>query len=197
MVVSMFMVMSTVRASSIEIQCCDLWYSVTRFVSVSTGESIHRNCPTPCTEDPTIMVIVKNVYPSLKQTSNGTYSVNTEEIFTSTHVSEIIAWSIIGRLCSVHDKKSNHAEYLEFNMGSQTLSLRKSGCEYHKVMYSTLLGFCIVILTFVLIVGILSRIVEEDKPEIVVSDLKGQTDIASFLPVNFKPRDNIRYRLVI
>ena len=41
--------------------------------------------------------------------------------------------------------------------GSQTLHIRISGCEYHKIMYATLLGFCIVMLSFVIVVGILKR----------------------------------------
>lgn len=91
---------------------------------------------------------------------NDKYSIDATYLLTSRHLSDVLAWSILGRMYAVHKYGTNHADLLEFHTRSQTLSIRRSGCEYQKGMYSTLFGFCIVMLTFVLAVGILSK-----KPE--------------------------------
>ena len=145
------------------------------------------------------MTTVGDIYPTPVE-AEGAFVMNTTSILTSPQLSVVLAWSNLGRLCAVHKLTSNHADFLEFHTGSQTLHIRRSGCEYQKIMYATILGFCIVIISFVLAVGILKRPVDvheerqEGGQEARKEELGGEGPFETAQLISFGTRSSIRYR---
>ena len=45
--------------------------------------------------------------------------------------------------------------YLEFNLLQQTLSLTRTGFEYEKILFTSMLGICIIVLIFVIVVPLI------------------------------------------
>ena len=145
------------HAEVVKIKCCDLWKAVTEFIAVSTGEELQSKCPVPCRSHPAINRIVNTMVPTIAYGSeDDVFEVEGSDILMPDKVSDVLVWSILGRLCSVEKYGSNHADFLQFNTVSQTISLRRTGCEYQKTVYSSLLGFCAVVLTFIILSGIVS-----------------------------------------
>lgn len=142
-------------AASVKINCCELWDTVAKFIAVSTGEELSHKCPHPCMTHPAINRIVNIMMPALTHGEDPeAFEVESDEILVPGKISEVLVWSILGRLCSIEKYGSNHADFLQFNTASQTISVRRTGCEYQKTIYSTLLGFCAVVLTFIILTGV-------------------------------------------
>lgn len=154
-VISMFAILTqTVQAERLYIECCDLWTAVSKFVAVSTGED-GSVCPVPCKTYSLVRKFVKNISPMLQDFDdplNGTtYYVAHEDIFPSQKVSDVLAWSILGRLCSTHNtEKQEQGKYIQFEPSTGVMSIIHAGCEYQRSIYSTLMSLCIIVILFIL-----------------------------------------------
>ena len=140
------------------IQCCHVYSSIMQFVIVTTANVPDNFCPTDCKNDHIIVKITKTLYPLLGDgPDHKTFALNTSQLMSSQILSNMLAWSVIGRLSAVEKFGNNHGDYLEFDTGTQSLKLRRTGCEFQKIMYSTLLGMTTVLLSFLVISGIMSN----------------------------------------
>ena len=79
-----------------------------------------------------------------------------DEMYAADAVANVLAWSVVGRLCAVGTHGSTPKNFLQINTGMQTISVRQTGCEYQRTVYSTLLMFCTAALAFVLFLGLYS-----------------------------------------
>ena len=168
------------RAENLHIKCCDIWSAVNQFVVVSTGEDI-MPCPVPCKTFPAIAKFVMNISPMLKHLDdahNGsTYYIPHEDIFPSDKVSDVLAWSIVGRLCSTHPSDEQlDGKFMQFEPSTGAISVVRAGCEYQRSMYSTLLGLCIIIIIFIL-TSIAARKSVEIEIEVKSTDHKDANNI--------------------
>lgn len=165
----------------ISIECCHIYASTMQFVSITTAESEEGFCPRDCKKDSMIAKITKNLYPLLEEGSDAsTFTLNTTQLMNSEVLSNFLAWSVVGRLSAVEKFGKNHADYLQFDTGSKTLVLRRTGCEFQKVMYATLLGLTTIMLSFLIVSGLLSR---PDGKGGVIAAAIGSPDVAS--PISF------------
>ena len=103
-----------------------------------------------------IRKFVQNISPILQDfddpRNGSTYYIAHEDIFPSEKVSDVLAWSIVGRLCSTHKtEKQEQGKCLQFESSTGALSIIHAGCEYQRSIYSTLLSLCIVVILFILI----------------------------------------------
>lgn len=161
------MLTQTVQAERLYIECCDLWKAVSKFVVVSTGEDA-AVCPVPCKTYSMVRKFVKNISPMLQDFDdplNGTtYYVAHEDIFPSQKVSDVLAWSILGRLCSTHNTgKQEQGKYIQFEPSTGVLSIIHAGCEYQRSIYSTLMSLCIIVILFILTGMTIRKSIDEKK----------------------------------
>lgn len=148
----------TAASEKVMVRCCDLWDAMSQFVAVSTGETIY--CPaSSCKSTPHILKIIKNMVPALTdETGTDMYSFEHSDMFASNAVANVLAFSILGRVCADDRSTSGDGrDFLQFNTDTQTLRVRRRGCEYEKTMYSTLLFLCIAVLSFLIVFGIVTR----------------------------------------
>jgi len=175
----------------ISIECCHIYASTMQFISMTTAESDGGFCPQDCKRDGMIVKITKNLYPLLEEGSDAsTFTLNTTQLMNSGVLSNFLAWSVVGRLSAVEKFGQNHADYLQFDTGSKTLMLRRTGCEFQKVMYATLLGLTTIMLSFLIISGLLSR--PDEKQGSIAADMCN-ADVAS--PISFFDDQNTSRRL--
>jgi hypothetical protein len=149
---------SPASAEKVSVACCDLWHATTQFVHVSTGERLV--CPeSSCKTDPVVSKIVKNMVPALTDDGGPTwFSFDHADMFASERVADVLAYSILGRVCADDRSLSGDGrDFLQFNTDSHTIRVRRKGCEYEKFMYSFLLTLCVIVLSFVVVVGIITR----------------------------------------
>lgn len=150
----MFSIIHVSSAEKLFIECCDIWTSVNQFIAVKTGEDISP-CPVPCKTYPGIAKFVMNISPMLRHhddaLNGSTYFIPHEDIFPSNKVSDVLAWSIVGRLCSTHPSDQQvEGKYIQFEPSTGDISVVHAGCEYQRSMYSTLLSLCIILVIFLL-----------------------------------------------
>lgn len=157
--------------STIEMSCCSLWTSLTPFIKETTGIALDKcpstkEFPTACMEHVLMQRIVGSTHPRLMVPSNtvDTYLVNTDIFFSGNGISRMLAWSFIGRTCAEDRHTQVPTYYLEFNLMQQTLSLTRTGCEYEKILFTSMLGICIILLIFVMVVPLMfeRRALDED-----------------------------------
>lgn len=141
----------SVHTENLYIKCCDIWTAVHKFVRVSTSENA-APCPVPCKTYPAISKFIMNISPRIQHhddARNGSwYYVAQKDIFSSEAVSDVLAWSIIGRMCSAQGTKQEQGKFMQFDPGTGEISIVHAGCEYQRSLYSTMLGLCIVVIIF-------------------------------------------------
>jgi hypothetical protein len=115
-----------------------------------------------CKQQAVIENIVKNMVPPLEHDDDPAtgewYRFDHADMFASDKMADVLAFSILGRVCANDRSNSGDGgDYLQFSTVTRTLGVRRRGCEYEKVMYSSLLSVCIIALSFLITLGVLSR----------------------------------------
>lgn len=170
----------------IEISCCSIWTSITPYIKETTGILLDKcpttkQSPTACVDHALMQRIVNSARPVIMNVSSNpdTYQVNTGILFTDAGMSNVLSWSFIGRTCAQDSATNVPSYYLEFNLLEETLSLTRTGCEYEKILFTSMLGICIILLVFVMVVPLMfekkpiSCEDEGSKPSISSSSIQG------------------------
>lgn len=148
--------------STYEVACCSVWASLTPYIQETTGIELDKcpttaQSPTACVNHALMKRIIGSINPPLLTLSvkPDMYLIDTNVLFTETGISNIISWSLIGRTCTEDHQANTPTYYLEFNLLQQTLSLTRTGCEYEKILFTSMLGICIILLIFVMVIPLI------------------------------------------
>jgi hypothetical protein len=174
----------------VDVSCCALWRAMQQFVAVSTGES-YETCPRPCKTNAVMTAFAQSLGPPRlhAHADPDLWYFERDEMYAPDSVANVLAWSVVGRLCAVGTHGATPKNFLQINTGMQTISVRRTGCEYERTVYSTLLMFCTAALAFVLFLG-LYRSPEPPREQPPPSEVHTQASRITLRPL----RVGTRYR---
>lgn len=157
------------------IQCCEMLKVLTIFMVPSTGDKVEESKQNECCTLKLVQLFVNHTKSMLHLTDSVT-SVANQHVETvrisklKTHIEiirsvlsdnaqEVLVFAFLGRAVAIEPGLRDEYMSLEYNILSDTLSVRDSACSIDKTIYSTMVVASIALLVFF----IATQVVETEK----------------------------------
>lgn len=157
------------------IECCEMLKVLTIFMVPSTGDKVDECKPHECWTLKLVQLFVNHTKSMLHRTDSVT-SVANQPVETvrisklKTHIEiirsvfsdnaqEVLVFAFLGRTVAIEQGLRDEYKSLEYNILTDTLSVRDSACSIDKTIYSTMVVASIALLVFF----IATQVVETEK----------------------------------
>ena len=144
--------------SSVSIECCMLWDSLSAYVQTHSGIDRSACEPLDCVETGQVNIFMRQTNAVLAQKMHFEGTALILPIPSSEDMKRLLVWAFIGRHFTSTLQKEVQGEYFfEFNVASRTMTLRKIQCEFEKPLYVCMIVMTIIVLIFIMSSGLLKQ----------------------------------------
>jgi len=174
--------------SRVRIECCDLWFTLNRYIQTHAGVDRSACVPGDCVQTGQIESFMSETNAVLHDRLRFEGSAIVMDVSNNSTLQNILVWSYLGRhFTSTRQQQVQDDLYFEFNVATRTMTLRKVQCEFQKHIYESVIVLVVLVLIFVLSSRMLHTVLDEYKSKhaVVAASPAIPIHAASF---------NIRYR---
>ena len=148
----------------VHMQCCDLWFTLNRYIQTHAGVDRSACVPRDCAETGQIESFMSETNAVLQDSLRLEGTTIVMEVSNSTTLQNMLVWSYLGRhFTSTRQQRVQDDLFFEFNIATRTMTLRKVQCEFQKHIYESVIVLVMLVLIFVISSRMLHTVLEEYK----------------------------------
>ena len=113
----------------VRIECCDLWFTLNRYIQTHAGVDRSKCVPQDCAETGQIESFMSETNAALQDSLRLQGSTIVMDVSNSSTWQNMLVWSYLGRhFTNTRQQQVQDDLYFEFNIATRTMSLRKVQC---------------------------------------------------------------------